>query len=115
MSALINFSIDLSKLPKDKIINGKKGKYINLTASINDETRYGNNVSFSLSQSQEQRQNKEPKTYVGNGKVVWNDGNIVNAQREEDIEVNGNTDPFEETYKKATDKSILEEQDDLPF
>lgn len=84
MSALINFSLDLSKLPKDKIIKGKKGQYINLTASINDETRFGNNVSVFVSQSADERENKDSKTYVANGKVVWTDGNIVRAEREEE-------------------------------
>ena len=83
MSALVNFSLDLSKLPKDKIIKGKKGQYINITASINDETKFGNNASFFVSQSKEEREGKEPKNYLGNGKVIWTDGNIVLAQKEE--------------------------------
>tara|TARA_R100001591_G_C4329700_1_gene177741 strand:- start:581 stop:880 length:300 start_codon:yes stop_codon:yes gene_type:complete len=99
MSALLNFSLDLSKLPKGKIIKGKKGQYINLTASINDETKFGNNVSFSVSQSKEEREGKETKIYVGNGKVVWNDGNIVNAEKQEQEPVN----------------SVVDSGDDLPF
>ena len=83
MSALVNFSLDLSKLPKDKIIKGKKGQYINITSSINDETKFGNNVSFFVSQSKEEREGKEPKNYLGNGKVIWTDGNIVLAEKEE--------------------------------
>jgi hypothetical protein len=100
MSALVNFSLDLSKLPKDKIIKGKKGQYINITASVNDETKFGNNVSFFVSQSKEERENKENKLYVGNGKVVWTDGNIVKAEVEDKEPVN----------------SVVEtEDDDLPF
>ena len=99
MSALLNFSLDLSKLPKGKIIKGEKGQYINLTASINDETKFGNNVSFSVSQSKEEREGKEAKIYVGNGKVVWNDGNIVNAEKQEQEPVN----------------SVVDSGDDLPF
>ena len=87
MSALISFSLDVSKLPKDKIIEGKKGKYINLTASVNDETRYGNNASVYVSQTAEEREAKKPRSYVANGKVVWNDGNIVNAEKEVKEEV----------------------------
>ena len=83
MSALVNFSIDLTKINKDQIIEGAKGKYVNITASINDDSRFGNNVSFSLSQSKEQREAKEPKTYIGNGKVVWTDGKISLATKEE--------------------------------
>lgn len=99
MSGLVNFSLDLSKLPKSKIIKGKKGQYINLTASINDDTKFGNNVSFSVSQSKEEREGKEAKVYVGNGKVVWTDGNIVVAEKEEQ-------EPF---------NSVVDSNDDSPF
>jgi len=83
MSALINYSIRVDKLPKEKFVAGKDGAvYLNLTMSVNDETRYGNNVGIFVSQSQEEREAKKQKTYVGNGKVVWNNGSIVNAEKE---------------------------------
>ncbi len=83
MSALINYSIRVDKLPKEKFVAGKDGAvYLNLTMSVNDETRYGNNVGIFVSQTQEEREAKKQKTYVGNGKVVWNNGSIVNAEKE---------------------------------
>jgi mannose-1-phosphate guanylyltransferase len=83
MSALINFSLNVAKLPKEKFIAGKDGAvYVNLTMSVNDETRYGNNVGIYVSQTQEEREAKKKKTYLGNGKVVWNNGTIVNAEKE---------------------------------
>lgn len=86
MSALINFSINLDAIPENVKVKGKKGTYVNLTASVSDESNYGNNVSFSLSQTKEQRESKENKVYLGNGKVVWNDGKITNAKKEEGFE-----------------------------
>lgn len=83
MSAIITYSIRVDKLPKEKFIAGKDGAvYVNLTMSVNDETRYGNNTSIYVSQTQEEREAKKQKTYIGNGKVVWNNGSIVNAERE---------------------------------
>lgn len=83
MSALINFSLNVAKLPKEKFIAGKDGAvYVNLTMSVNDETRYGNNTGIYVSQTQEEREAKKQKTYLGNGKVVWNNGQIVNAEKE---------------------------------
>jgi mannose-1-phosphate guanylyltransferase len=83
MSALINFSLNVAKLPKEKFIAGKDGAvYVNLTMSVNDETRYGNNTGIYVSQTQEEREAKKQKTYLGNGKVVWNNGTIVNAEKE---------------------------------
>ena len=35
---------------------------------------YGNNASIMISQTQEEREAKKPRTYIGNGKVVWTDG-----------------------------------------
>ena len=89
MSTLISASIRVDKLPKEKFVKGKDGAvYYNLTVSIQDETRYGNNVAITDSQTKEEREAKKPKNYLGNGKVVWTDGNIVLAEREEKIAIN---------------------------
>ena len=84
MSAIITYSLRVDKLPKEKFIAGKDGAvYVNLAMTINDETRYGNNASITISQTQEEREAKKPKEYIGNGKVVWTDGSIVTAERED--------------------------------
>ncbi len=85
MSTLINGSIRVDKLPKEKFVKGKDNAvYYNFTISVQDETRYGNNVAFMDSQTKEEREAKMPKTYLGNGKVVWTDGTIQVAEREEE-------------------------------
>tara|TARA_B110000902_G_scaffold83431_1_gene99074 strand:+ start:3155 stop:3457 length:303 start_codon:yes stop_codon:yes gene_type:complete len=83
MSAIINYSLRVDKLPKEKFVAGKDGAvYVNLTMSLNDETRYGNNASIYISQTKEENEAKKPRTYLGNGKIVWNNGVIVNAEKE---------------------------------
>tara|TARA_R110001592_G_scaffold127484_1_gene339306 strand:+ start:960 stop:1250 length:291 start_codon:yes stop_codon:yes gene_type:complete len=83
MSVLMNASIRVDKLPKEKFIKGKDGAvYYNMTISVSDETRYGNNVAITDSQTKEEREAKKPKNYLGNGKVVWTDGNIALAEKE---------------------------------
>jgi hypothetical protein len=58
-------------------IKGKDGKFKNYTISISDTPdKFGQNVSMFEEQSAEQRAAKEPKTYIGNGKVFWTDGKI---------------------------------------
>ena len=79
MSAILNLSIDLSKVDKSKLVDGK---YLNTQIFINDETKYGNNVSMAYSQSKEQREAKEPKQYIANGKVVYVNNGIVVAEKE---------------------------------
>jgi hypothetical protein len=71
MSAIINYSLRVDKLPKEKFVAGKDGAvYLNLTMSVNDETRYGNNASIYISQTKEENEAKKQRSYVGNGKVV---------------------------------------------
>ena len=83
MSVLMNASIRVDKLPKEKFIKGKDGAvYYNMTISVSDETRYGNNVAITDSQTKEEREAKKPKNYLGNGKVVWTDGNIALSEKE---------------------------------
>ncbi len=84
MSALLNVSLNVADLPKEKFVTGKKGVYYNFTVSINDETnQFGQNVSVYDSQTKEEREAKKAKSYLGNGKVVWTDGNCVAAERQE--------------------------------
>jgi len=85
MSALLNLSIDVAGLPKEKFVKAKNGKvYYNFTVSINDETnQFGQNVSAFDSMTKEEREAKKQKTYIGNGKVVWTDDSIVVAERVE--------------------------------
>ena len=71
MGAIINASIRVDKLPKEKFVKGRDGAvYYNLTISVNDDTRYGNNVAIMDSQTKEEREAKAQRNYLGNGKVI---------------------------------------------
>ncbi len=100
MASIINFSINLDKIDKSKIINGKKGKYLPLTVTLNNELdQYGNQGPVIIAQSKEERAAKSDKTYLGNATVVWTDGNNVERA------------PYE-----GQDSELPEaEDDDLPF
>jgi hypothetical protein len=84
MASIIATSIDLTKIPKDKIINGKKGKYLPITITLNDELdQFGNNGPVVVQQSQDERSAKAEKVYLGNVKVVWTNGtNVEPAPRD---------------------------------
>lgn len=73
MAQIISASIDLSKIDKAKIVNGKNGgKFYNFDIVINDEpNQYGQDVSITEKQTKEEREAKEKKVYIGNGKTVW--------------------------------------------
>ena len=84
MAGIITASIRVDKLPKEKFIKGKDGAvFYKLTISINDVTRYGNNVAITDSQTKEEREAKKPKFYLGNGQVVWTNDIIKLVEREE--------------------------------
>ena len=75
MAGIIKTSINLSAIPKDKIIEGKKGKYLPITITVNDEVdQFGNQGPVIVSQSKEEREMKTEKVYLGNAQVVWTNG-----------------------------------------
>ena len=102
MAGIIKGSINLSEIPKDKIIPGKKGKYLPITITINDESdQFGNQGPIVVAQTKEERDAKEKKTYLGNVQVVWTNGDNVAAA------------PRDDQPKQAPQPSAVEE--DLPF
>lgn len=72
-SKLIGIKIDLTKIDKTRIFAGKNGaKWYDIDVWINDEPdQYGNDASASTSQTKEERENKDRKTYLGNGKKLY--------------------------------------------
>ena len=77
MAGIIKTSINLSLIPKDKIIIGKKGKYLPIALSDNDEPdQFGNQGPVIVDQTKEEREAKAPKVYLGNTKVVWSNGKM---------------------------------------
>ena len=102
MASIIKASINLSEVPKDKIIEGKKGKYLPITITINDEPdQFGNQGPICVDQTKEEREAKTAKTYLGNVKVVWTNGDNVDAA------------PRDTMPHKETKEAVNEE--DLPF
>ena len=90
MGAIINASINVAALPKEKFVKGKDGKvWYNFTLIIKDETTYGNNVWIVDSQTKEQREAKVQAVSLGNAKVSWildavnGEGKIKLAEKDE--------------------------------
>lgn len=64
--------IDVSKINKERLYEGKKGLYMDLMVQIDDEEdKFGNNVKVWESQSKEEREEKKDRNFLGNGKVVF--------------------------------------------
>ena len=104
MASIIKASINLNEIPKDKIIIGKKGKYLPITITLNDEVdQFGNQGPVIVDQTKEEREAKVAKTYLGNVKVVWTNGDNVNAAPRTDQPQQTQVQPKQEV------------EDDLPF
>ncbi len=84
MASIIKTSINLTNIDKSKIIDGKKGKYLPITITLNDEVdQFGNNGPVCMAQTKEERDAKTAKVYLGNVQVVWTNGsNVEVAPRE---------------------------------
>ena len=103
MASIIKTSINLNNIPKDKIFVGKKGKYLPITITLNDEPdQFGNQGPVVVEQTKEERDAKAAKTYLGNVKVVWTNGTNVD------------TAPRDDNYSAPAPAPAAAEED-LPF
>lgn len=104
MASIIKTSINLNNIDKTKIINGKKGKYLPITITLNDEVdQFGNNGPVIIAQTKEERESKTEKVYLGNVQVVWTNGdNVAPAPRDGQPAM-------------APAQSLTPQADDLPF
>ena len=98
MAGIIKTSINLTAIPKDKIIVGKKGKYLPLTITLNDDLdNFGNQGPVCVDQTKEERDAKSAKVYLGNVKVVWTNGTFP-----EPVKAQGASQPAPQTITQDT-------------
>jgi len=71
----INVSINVTKILKERLINGKKGIYLDLSGFIDLDNvdQYGNNGFVSQSTTKEERAAGLQTPILGNAKVFYND------------------------------------------
>lgn len=106
MASIIKLKLDVSKIPADKIYHGKKGKYVTLVATINNEVdNYGNQGPVTIDQSKEEKDSGAAKVYLGNNTVVWTDGQNVDKT------------PYQQNggAPASTQAQAAPVMDDLPF
>ena len=105
MAGIVKANINLDAIPKEKIYKGKKGRYLPISITINDEPdQFGNQGPVCVDQSKEEREAKAEKTYLGNVKVVWTNGtNVEVAPRDA------------QPQAAAAPQPAAQVEDDLPF
>ena len=71
---LHSISIDVTKVRKERLYQGKKGTYLKITVAEYDEPdKFGNNVAVWEEQTKEEREGKVERNFLGNGKTVYNE------------------------------------------
>jgi hypothetical protein len=98
---ILTYNADRQLVPK-KGEDGKELKKLKLNFSIFQEGRYGKNVSFTIPQTKEQRENKEPKKYVANGKIYYASDDLQGFVQKNE-------------KQESTQKEEVVVSDDLPF
>lgn len=71
MGQLINVKIDVNKIDKSRLFTGEKGTYLNIVVSeLQQPDQYGNTHSIYMQQTKEEREARQPKIYLGNGRAL---------------------------------------------
>jgi len=81
--------------------NGKAIKKLKLNFSIFEEGNFGQNVSFTIPQTKEQRDNGDKKRYVANGKIYYASDDLSSF--------------VQKSEKKENQQATELVTDDLPF
>jgi hypothetical protein len=101
MASIMKANIDLNKIPKDKIYKGKKGSYLPIVITINDELgNYGDSGPIIVEQTKDERDAKADKVYLGNVKIVC---------------TNVDAAPKEDNQQQSAPRAVAVEDDGLPF
>lgn len=102
--------IDVTKIPRDKIFVGKKGKYVDLVLHDNRDGTddYGNDGFIAIDTTKEEREAGEKGVIIGNWKHV---GTKPKAEQQRPAQR-----PATPTQQpKATDPDLDPPEDDIPF
>lgn len=72
----INIKLDVTKIDKDKLFVGAKGKYLDAVAfiDIDNKGQYGDNGMITQQVTKEEKEQGVKGVILGNGTVFWTDG-----------------------------------------
>jgi|TARA_R110000796_G_scaffold230784_1_gene348561 hypothetical protein len=107
----ISASIDVSKIDKTKLIKGKKGTYLNITAfvDIDNKDQYDNNGMITQSVTSEERESGAKGVILGNTKVFWQGESKAPAKNNLPESLYG------KSNQSAPVQDIADMKDDVPF
>jgi len=89
----VELQIDVTKIRKERIYNGKKGSYLTMTTfiDVDNQDQYNNNGM--ITHKKEEGEDRAP--ILGNCKVFWKDGSISEVAKNTH-QPTGNLDDFDD-------------------
>ena len=83
MALILRTNLKVSDLPKEKLYEGTKGTYLPVTIVVNDYlNEFDKQGPVFVEQTKEEREAREPKTYLGDVNVVYNDLGEIRSSKE---------------------------------
>jgi len=81
----ISCKVDVTKIDKAKLFQGKKGTYLDLTLFLDTEekTEYGDHGTVTQSASKEERDAGRKPPIIGNAKVFYQSGQPKQARQDD--------------------------------
>jgi len=71
MTRIVRLKIDVTKIEKDRLFQGKKGTYLDATVFLNDEPgQYGDNGMITQDVSKEEREAGTKGNILGNATIL---------------------------------------------
>jgi len=116
----IEVTIDVTKIEKERLYQGKKGKYLTMTAFVDpiNADQYGNNGM--VTHKKEQSEQQAP--ILGNTKVFWSEGLPVaqqgGFQQQSAPQQQGGFQqqaPQQQSAKANPQEPTIDFDDDIPF
>lgn len=107
MKVGISINIDVTKIDKARIVEGKKGKYIDVTAFIDldEQDEYGNNGMVTQNVTKDEREAKVRGPILGNAKVFY----------KEDVQKQARPKQEQQQYVPSSGGGVVDMDDDIPF
>ena len=82
MKVGLSIKLDVTKIDKERLFEGAKGTYLDLTTFIDtaEQDQYENNGFVSQSTSSEEREQGVKTPILGNVKVFFTDGDVASGK-----------------------------------
>ena len=104
--AVISASIDVTKIDKERLFVGKKGKYLDVTLIETPNSQYDDDYMVVQSVTKEEREGGMQGAILGNGKIFGGE------RREPPAPAEAQFAPEPQPQSKPTPASV---EDDVPF